>query len=72
MRPNIRTYTAYSLSCAVVWGVILVAVASTASMDTRDTFHAVFGGWVVGWLSATIARSVYPPPKSRQAPSAVA
>jgi hypothetical protein len=23
----------------------------------------VFGGWVIGWLSATIARIVYPPPK---------
>jgi hypothetical protein len=23
----------------------------------------VFGGWWIGWLSATIARAVYPPPK---------
>jgi len=23
----------------------------------------VFGGFVIGWLSATIARYVYPPPK---------
>jgi hypothetical protein len=27
----------------------------------------VFGGFAIGWLSATIARSVYPPPKSRKA-----
>jgi hypothetical protein len=25
----------------------------------------VFAGWAIGWLSATIARVVYPPPKSR-------
>jgi hypothetical protein len=24
-----------------------------------------FAGWVLGWTSATIARYVYPPPKSR-------
>ncbi|HME50051.1 hypothetical protein [Mycobacterium sp.] len=32
---------------------------------TRHTFMLVFGGWVIGWLSATIARAVYPPPKNR-------
>jgi hypothetical protein len=25
----------------------------------------VFAGWVIGWLSATIARAIYPPPKRR-------
>jgi hypothetical protein len=28
----------------------------------------VFGGWWIGWLSATIARAVYPPPKRHLGP----
>jgi hypothetical protein len=29
------------------------------------TFSLVCGGWWIGWLSATIARSVYPPPTNQ-------
>ncbi len=58
-----KTYTAYSIGCAVVWAVILIVVASVASKDKAHTFLLVFGGWVIGWLSATIARAVYPPPR---------
>jgi hypothetical protein len=28
----------------------------------------VFAGWWIGWLSATIARAVYPPPKRHIGP----
>ncbi len=58
-----RTYTAYSIGCAIVWGVILAVVSATGDPATRHTFVLVFGGWAIGWLSATIARAVYPPPK---------
>jgi hypothetical protein len=64
MKLSLKTYTAYSIGCAVVWAVILAAVASEASKDTLHTFFLLFLGWVIGWLSATIARAVYPPPKS--------
>jgi len=30
---------------------------------TAYSIYVVFGGFVIGWLSATIARYVYPPPK---------
>jgi hypothetical protein len=41
-----------------------LAVVSTAGdTGSRHTFLLVCGGWAIGWLSATIARSVYPPPK---------
>lgn len=60
-----RSYTTYSIGCAIVWVVILVVVAAT-NHSRLHTFMLVFGGWVIGWLSATIARSVYPPPKPRQ------
>jgi len=66
MKLSIKTYTAYSIGCAAVWAVILAAVASEASKDTAHTFFLLFFGWVIGWLSATIARAVYPPPKSRR------
>jgi hypothetical protein len=59
------TYTGYSIGCAIVWAVILAVVAVTHP-DRLHTFVVVCAGWLIGWLSATIARSVYPPPKPRQ------
>jgi hypothetical protein len=35
---------------------------------TRNKFLTVFGGWAIGWLSATIARAVYPPPRRHLGP----
>jgi hypothetical protein len=64
VRHRLRTYTAYSIGCAVVWAVILAIHAATAS--NLDTYLLIFGGFFIGWLSATIARYVYPPPKSRR------
>ncbi|HUH71315.1 MAG TPA: hypothetical protein VLZ05_22010, partial [Mycobacterium sp.] len=63
MRRRFNTYTAYSVGCAIVWAVILAGVSLAADTATRHKFMLVFGGWVIGWLSATIARVVYPPPK---------
>lgn len=62
--PRRNTYTGYSIGCAAVWAVILAVVSTEADDTKRRTILLVFGGWVMGWLSATIARSVYPPPKS--------
>lgn len=59
------TYTRYSIGCAIVWAVIAVVTATTASPDTRHTILLVGAGWWIGWLSATIARLVYPPPRPR-------
>lgn len=68
MSRRFSTYTSYSIACAMVWAVILVGISSVADGATRHTFMLVFGGWVIGWLSATIARAVYPPPKRRVGP----
>lgn len=62
-RMSRRTYTGYSIGCAIVWAVILAVVSTAADAATRRTLLLVFGGWWIGWLSATIARAVYPPPK---------
>jgi uncharacterized membrane protein YfcA len=66
MRHRLNTYAAYSIGCAVAWGVILAVAATAGKEDTLHTLLLVFCGWVVGWTSATIARYVYPPPKSRR------
>ena len=68
MSRRFSTYTSYSIACAIVWAVILVGVSAAGDAATRRTFMLVFGGWVIGWLSATIARAVYPPPKRRIGP----
>ena len=64
MNKRFGTYTAYSISCAIVWAVILTAVWLRGDEPTRQKFAMVCGGWAIGWLSATIARVVYPPPRS--------
>ncbi|HET9877322.1 MAG TPA: hypothetical protein VFQ37_16435 [Mycobacterium sp.] len=62
MRKKRGTYTGYSIACGIVWAVILAAVWASADNATQHNFAVLFGGWVIGWLSATIARVVYPPP----------
>ncbi len=63
MNPRTRSYTTYSIAVAIVWAVILVLASLFASATKRHDIFAVFGGFAIGWLSATIARYVYPPPK---------
>lgn len=63
LRRRFGTYTSYSIGCAIVWGIILAVVWAEADEATRRTYALLFGGWVIGWLSATIARVIYPPPK---------
>jgi hypothetical protein len=63
MRRSLRTYTAYSVGCGVVWAVLLIAGTLAGNGSASHTVLYVFLGWVLGRLSATIARVVYPPPK---------
>lgn len=60
------TYTTYSIGCAAVWGLILAAIATSGKKQQLRKILPVFGGWWIGWTSATIARSVYPPPGDRE------
>jgi hypothetical protein len=59
---RLNTYKAYTIGCMVAWAVLWVVVGTQASDHTRRTLLFVFLGWLLGWTSATIARSVYPPP----------
>lgn len=66
LRPGrMNSYTMYSVGCAVAWAVALTIVGTTGSRHRFDQVLVFFGGWVVGWTSATLARVVYPPPKKR-------
>ena len=58
-----RNYWSYSIGCFVVWAVLLGVVAAKENRTTTHNFLLVFGGWTIAWISATIARYVYPPPK---------
>jgi hypothetical protein len=58
-----RNYWMYSIGCFVVWGVLLAVVAAQGKNDRTHTVLLVFGGWVIAWVSGTIARFVYPPPR---------
>ena len=66
LRKYSRTYIGYSIACAIVWAVILTTLRLRAGDTTWHTFTVFFGGWAIGWLSASIGRVVYPPPKPRR------
>jgi hypothetical protein len=56
------TYRAYTIGAFLVWGLILLVAALAFSPEHDQHLIVVFLGWAIGWLSTTIARSVYPPP----------
>jgi hypothetical protein len=66
LRKFSRTYIGYSIACAIVWAIILMTVWIRAGDARWHTFTVFFGGWAIGWLSASIGRVVYPPPKPRK------
>jgi hypothetical protein len=59
-----RSYTTYSIGCAIAWGFLWLILALKGNHTTNNHVLYVFLGWVIGWTSATIARAVYPPPGS--------
>jgi hypothetical protein len=63
MSPRMRTYTAYSIAVGIVWAILLVLASMLDSASKRHDIFVFFFGFAIGWLSATIARYVYPPPK---------
>jgi hypothetical protein len=58
-----RNYWVYSVGCFVVWGVLLSVVLVNGKSPIRHDVPLVFAGWTIAWVSTTIARFVYPPPK---------
>ena len=58
-----RNYWVYSIACFVVWSVLLGVVAAKGDKNRTQDVLLVFGGWCIAWISTTIARFVYPPPR---------
>ncbi len=71
MKFSLRTYAAYSIGCLFVWAIILAVVESFDKNSVRHAVLLVFLGWVIGWTSATIARAVYPPRRTKNRTSPV-
>ena len=63
MNGRVNTYTGYSVGCAVVWSVILLVARRRLDTQDQKMLRLVCGGWWIGWTSATIARTGFPPPK---------
>lgn len=58
-----RNYWVYSAGLAVVWAIVLALVFAIRGAAGEQTLLLVFDGFCIGWVSTTIARYVYPPPK---------
>jgi hypothetical protein len=58
-----RNYWTYSASLAIAWAVVLILTLTIRGSESVQTILLVFGGFCIGWVSTTIARYVYPPPK---------
>jgi membrane-associated phospholipid phosphatase len=62
MANRFRNYWAYSIGVGIALAAVAGIVAATKP-DNLHTFLLVFAGWGIGWVSGTIARYVYPPPR---------
>jgi hypothetical protein len=58
-----RNYWVYSAGLAIAWMVVLLLTLAVGGKDRAQTALLVFFGFCIGWVSTTIARYVYPPPK---------
>jgi ABC-type Fe3+-siderophore transport system permease subunit len=62
---RLRNFWVYSLGPAVVWAIVLTLAFTIRGKEGAQPIRYVFLGYCIGWVSTTIARYVYPPPKTR-------
>jgi uncharacterized membrane protein YccC len=62
MHRRFRNYWVYSIGIGIVL-LIVLAIVATVESDDLHTFLLVFAGFAIGWVSGTIARYTYPPPR---------
>jgi hypothetical protein len=62
MPRQLVNYWTYSIGFAVAWGIVL-AIVFASKREQLNSSLLVFAGASIGWLSGTIARYVYPPPR---------
>ena len=58
-----RNYWTYSIGLAIAWAIALLLVLMIRGREGAQISLLVFSGFCIGWVSTTIARYVYPPPK---------
>lgn len=58
-----RNYWIYSAGLGVVWAIVLMLVVTIRGPAGGQVFLLIFAGYCIGWVTTTIARFVYPPPK---------
>ena len=58
-----RNYWIYSAGLAIAWAVVLMLIRTIGGSESTQSILLVFFGLCIGWVSTTIARYVYPPPK---------
>jgi len=58
-----RNYWIYSAGLAIAWAVVLILTLTIRGSVSAQTILLVFFGFSICWVSSTIARYVYPPPK---------
>jgi hypothetical protein len=58
-----RNYWVYSAGLLVAWGVVLLVVPVLRRQSAEREVLPVFEGFCIGWVTTTIARYVYPPPR---------
>jgi hypothetical protein len=57
------TYTRYGIGSAIVWAALLVTGRAVLDAKNWERLRLGAATWWAGWLSATIARVGYPPPR---------
>lgn len=60
---RVRNYWTYSAGLAIAWAVVLLLALIVGGTERAQTYLLVFSGFCIAWVSTTIARYVYPPPK---------
>jgi membrane associated rhomboid family serine protease len=58
-----NTYTGYGIGSAAVWAALLALARARLDAKHWNLLLVSASGWWGGWLSATIARVAYPPPR---------
>ncbi len=61
--PPYRNYWIYSLGLAVIWAVVLALAQASGGGVLVQPLLSFFFGFGIAWISATVARYTYPPPK---------
>jgi hypothetical protein len=57
-----QSYWIYSAALALAWAIVLVLIFTLRGPQIGQGALLVFAGFVIAWISGTIARWVYPPP----------